>query len=60
MLVGMGGIGKRTIARFSGFVADMQVFEPQPTKEYKMNEFRNEIRPLVKIADVSMKQLSSF
>jgi dynein heavy chain len=53
LLVGMGGTGKHTAARFAAFVAfvaEMELFELQPTKEYRMTDFRNDLKGLFKTA----------
>ncbi|OHT12593.1 Dynein heavy chain family protein [Tritrichomonas foetus] len=50
LLVGMGGTGKRTAAKFAAFVAEMEVFQPQPAKEYRIADFRNDLRGLFKLA----------
>ena len=57
LLVGMGGTGKRTAARFAAFVADMEVFQPQPAKEYRIAEFRNDLRGLFKTAGAQNKPI---
>ena len=57
LLVGMGGTGKRTAARFAAFVAEMEIFEPQPAKDYRLADFRNDLRGLFKIAGVQNKPL---
>ncbi|KAH0794512.1 Dynein heavy chain family protein [Histomonas meleagridis] len=56
-LVGMGGTGKRTSARFAAFVSDIEVFELQPTKDYKINEFRNDLKTIFKIAGIQNKPI---
>jgi len=57
LLVGMGGTGKRTIARFSAFVAEMDLFEPQPTKEYKISDFRNDLKGIFKVTGIQNKPI---
>jgi len=57
LLVGIGGIGKRTIARFAGFVAEVQVFEPMPKKDYNIIDFRNDLRALLKTAGLGTRQI---
>lgn len=57
LLVGMGGTGKRTIARFAAFVAELEIFEPQPGKEYRIQEFRNDLRGLFKTAGCQNKPI---
>ncbi|OHT01787.1 Dynein heavy chain family protein [Tritrichomonas foetus] len=57
LLVGMGGTGKRTSARFAAFVSEIEIFEPQPAKEYKLADFRNDLKILFKAAGVQNRKM---
>ena len=57
LLVGMGGTGKRTVARFAAFVAQIEIFEPQPLKGYDITQFRNDLRGLFRTAGVQNKPI---
>ena len=57
LLVGMGGTGKRTSARFAAFVSEIEIFEPQPTKDYKLIDFRNDLKVLFKAAGVQNRKI---
>jgi dynein heavy chain len=63
LLVGMGGTGKHTAACFAAFVAfvafvaEMKLFELQPTKEYRMTDFRNDLKGLFKIAGLQGREV---
>jgi hypothetical protein len=56
----MGGTGKHTAARFAAFaafVAEMEVFELQPTKEYRMTDFCNNLKGLFKTAGLQGREV---
>jgi dynein heavy chain len=63
LLVGMGGTDKHTAARFAAFVAfvafvaEMKLFELRPTKEYRMRDFRNDLKGLFKTTGLQDREV---
>jgi dynein heavy chain len=52
LLVGMSGTGKHTAVHFAAFVAEMELFELQPTTEYRMTGFRKHLKGLFNTAGI--------
>jgi len=46
MLVGVGGSGRSSLARLSSYISNMSVFTIEITKNYRMIEFREDIKKL--------------
>ncbi len=46
MLVGVGGSGRSSLARLSSYIAGMTVFSIEITKNYRLIEFREDIKKL--------------
>ncbi len=46
MLVGVGGSGRSSLARLASYIASMQVFTIEITKNYRLLEFREDIKKL--------------
>jgi len=50
LLVGVGGTGKRTLARLASFVVGMTVVELQMSRAYKEEDWRADLKKILKIA----------
>lgn len=49
LLVGVGGTGKQSLARFAALVADCDVFTVNIRRGYNITNFREEIKQLFKV-----------
>jgi len=55
MLVGVGGSGRKSLARLAAYVAEMKCFSIEITKNYKHVEFREDLKTLYRQAGVAGK-----
>ena len=55
MLIGVGGSGRKSLARLAAYVAEMKCFSIEITKNYKQVEFREDLKALYRQAGVAGK-----
>ena len=55
LLVGVGGSGRKSLARLATYVAELKCFSIEITKNYRLTEFREDLKELFRQAGVADK-----
>jgi dynein heavy chain len=55
LLVGVGGSGRKSLAKLATFIAELKCFSIEITKTYRQNEFREDLKSLYRQAGVGNK-----
>uniref|UniRef100_A0A3Q3RVK4 Dynein axonemal heavy chain 2 n=1 Tax=Mastacembelus armatus TaxID=205130 RepID=A0A3Q3RVK4_9TELE len=55
MLVGVGGSGRQSLCKMAAFICGYQVFQVEVTKQYRKQEFREDIKKLYRLTGVDNK-----
>lgn len=55
MLIGEGGSGRHSLTKLAAYIAEYQIWQVSITKNYKLNEFREDIKRWVEEAGIKGK-----
>ncbi|KAM3857822.1 dynein axonemal heavy chain 2 [Diretmus argenteus] len=55
LLVGVGGSGRQSLSKMAASICDYQVFQVEVTKQYRKQEFREDIKKLYRLTGVDNK-----
>ncbi|XP_078020536.1 dynein axonemal heavy chain 2 [Epinephelus lanceolatus] len=55
LLVGIGGSGRQSLSKMAAFICEYQVFQVEVTKQYRKQEFREDIKKLYRLTGVDNK-----
>ncbi|KAJ0006370.1 hypothetical protein NQD34_013643, partial [Periophthalmus magnuspinnatus] len=55
LLVGIGGSGRTSLSKLAAFICEYQVFQVEVTKQYRKQEFREDIKKLYRLSGVNNK-----
>ncbi|KAF1380471.1 hypothetical protein PFLUV_G00164080 [Perca fluviatilis] len=55
LLVGVGGSGRQSLSKMAAFICEYRVFEVEITKQYRKQEFREDIKKLYRLTGVDNK-----
>ncbi|XP_040887758.1 dynein heavy chain 2, axonemal [Toxotes jaculatrix] len=55
LLVGVGGSGRQSLSKMAAFICEYQVFQVEVTKQYRKQEFREDIKKLYRLTGVDNK-----
>ncbi|XP_041842513.1 dynein heavy chain 2, axonemal [Melanotaenia boesemani] len=55
LLIGIGGSGRQSLSKIAAFICEYQVFQVEVTKQYRKQEFREDIKKLYRLTGVDNK-----
>ncbi|KAG7496340.1 dynein heavy chain 2, axonemal [Solea senegalensis] len=55
LLVGVGGSGRQSLSKMAAYICEYQVFQVEVTKQYRKQEFREDIKKLYRLTGVDNK-----
>uniref|UniRef100_A0A672FP66 Dynein axonemal heavy chain 2 n=1 Tax=Salarias fasciatus TaxID=181472 RepID=A0A672FP66_SALFA len=55
LLIGVGGSGKQSLSKMAAYICEYQVFQVEVTKQYRKQEFREDIKKLYRLTGVDNK-----
>ncbi|KAM9717113.1 dynein axonemal heavy chain 2 [Menidia menidia] len=55
LLIGIGGSGRQSLSKIAAFICEYHVFQVEVTKQYRKQEFREDIKKLYRLAGVDNK-----
>ncbi|XP_074478915.1 dynein axonemal heavy chain 2 [Sebastes fasciatus] len=55
LLVGVGGSGRQSLSKMAAYICDYEVFQVEVTKQYRKQEFREDIKKLYRLTGVDNK-----
>ncbi|XP_037533396.1 dynein heavy chain 2, axonemal [Nematolebias whitei] len=55
LLIGIGGSGRQSLSKMAAFVCEYQVFQVEVSKQYRKQEFREDIKKLYRLTGVDNK-----
>ncbi|XP_068615161.1 dynein axonemal heavy chain 2-like [Brachionichthys hirsutus] len=55
LLVGIGGSGRQSLSKMAAYICEYQVFQVEATKQYRKQEFREDIKMLYRLTGVDNK-----
>eukprot|EP00891_Asterochloris_glomerata_P001497 jgi/Astpho2/1497/e_gw1.00026.129.1_t len=58
LLVGVGGSGKQTLARFAAHLSEVHCFQIQPSRGYGVSDFRDDLKKVYRLCGVEGKQVA--
>ncbi|KAI4493628.1 hypothetical protein M0804_001804 [Polistes exclamans] len=58
LLVGIGGSGRQSLSRIAGYMCELTTYQISVTKQYKVMEFREDLKKLYSMAGVENKPTS--
>lgn len=58
LLVGIGGSGRQSLSRIGSYMCDLYTYQIAVTKQYRLPEFREDLKILYSIAGVENKPTS--
>lgn len=58
MLVGIGGSGRQSLSRVAAYMCELSTFQIEVTKQYRVLEFREDLKSLYSLCGVEAKPTS--